>query len=78
MDEELTEDQKELQKQLLGEFMSDQLFPAPHHFAARAEIYRLRALVEQLEKDAARSKKGSTEAGESADKPKRVKNGGEK
>ena len=46
---ELTPAEQALQEQLLGEFMSDQLFPAPHHFAARAEIRRLQARINELE-----------------------------
>jgi len=46
---ELTQEQKDLQKKLLAEFMDSRYYPTPVMFAARAEILRLQERVAELE-----------------------------
>ena len=48
-DETINAEQAALHQQLLDEFMNEQYFPQPHHFAARAEIRKLRARIAELE-----------------------------
>jgi hypothetical protein len=65
-DPEINAEQATLHQQLLDEFMNEQYFPQPHHFAARAEIRKLRARLAELEpKPTAKAKK--------ADKAEQVK-----
>ena len=48
-DPNINAEEAELHQQLLDYFMDEQLFPMPTHFAARAEIRKLRARVSELE-----------------------------
>ena len=51
-----------LQERLIAEFFDTRWFGDPHDFAARAEILRLRARVEELESKHGKAEKGSTAA----------------
>ena len=60
-DETITPEQATLHQQLLDEFMNEQYFPQPHHFAARAEIHKLRARLAELEPKAKAKKSDKAE-----------------